>query len=1125
MLSVSTGRSIPDADSIDDFPHAQPALPENTPVKFGPLNLRAMLRIVTAQVRLPLTGLCALFALWVGPFADTSSAQVLETITLNVARRGHTATPLADGRVLIVGGENSIGHVADSELFDPISRTFSVGPVLATPRTDHSATLLPDGRVLIVGGNASTGATGSTEIFDPVTGAFSSGPSMQNARAGHSATVLADGRLLLAGGDTPGSAEIYDPQTQGFVPVSARLIAPRGLHSAARLQDGRVLIVGGIGLNNAPLSSAELFNPGVGTFVAVSATMATARWLPTLSVLPDGKVQVIGGNAEGSMEIFDPNGEFFNARAILPPDSALLDETLSARSRAALIRPQPQGWLSLELYELLNRQDHSLTEMPQANQAMVAGGVNSDGQVLTSTVLVKSSRATVTTDRTDYAPGEVVTVTGTGWQPGETVLLVLHEDPTAEPDRTFSATADSNGRFTTIEFAPDANDVGRTFTLTAIGQGSGFVAQTVFTDAELVTAELTGAMNDVTIVQGAAPSPFIISVNATGGIACSVTSGSPATATVRTVYTFNAAGMLSSSTPSAGLNFFAPTPCSGTNGTVTWAGDPTPYGVGATVSANALTPANNYTITLSPGAGTTTVSSPNQQGGKLEDGNATTITVHVRLAAPSGLTANGVSQTQINLSWTDNSTGEDNFTIESSSNGGTTFLPLAIVGAGVTTFSHTGLTCGTTRPYRVRATKTTPTGLNSDLSNVASGSTTTCNNPPTADAGGPYSVPEGGSIPLTGTGTDPDAGDTLTYTWDLDNNGTFETAGQNPTFSAAALDGPGSQIVVLKVCDDHNACTTSSATVTINNVPPTATFNAPSSVSEGNPIALSLTSPVDVAADLPSLQYAFDCGDGAGYGAFSSTNSKSCPTTDNGSRPVRGKIKDKDGGESEYTASVTIINVAPTITAVTPSGNVLVGQPVTFTGTATDPSSVDTTYGFSWAWNTGSGFGSFGSVNNNTYVTSYSVCGTYTVQAKAQDKDAGISQAFTSIPPASVWNGNFLPPLKEGMSNLVQKGRVVPVQISFGCGGHLSGLAPEIQLLIGDFVANVGTETSAENVVTESVSNADTGKLMREIDSKYIYNLAIPNQAWSGGQALTVRIRPFGPNTSPAMYILLEIRK
>ena len=47
---------------------------------------------------------------------------------------------------------------------------------------------------------------------------------------------------------------------------------------------------------------------------------------------------------------------------------------------------------------------------------------------------------------------------------------------------------------------------------------------------------------------------------------------------------------------------------------------------------------------------------------------------------------------------------------------------------------------------------------------------------PVVDAGGPYAVDEGGSVTVAATGSDPD-GDAITYAWDLDNNGTFETAG------------------------------------------------------------------------------------------------------------------------------------------------------------------------------------------------------------------------------------------------------------------------------------------------------------------------------------------------------------
>ena len=59
---------------------------------------------------------------------------------------------------------------------------------------------------------------------------------------------------------------------------------------------------------------------------------------------------------------------------------------------------------------------------------------------------------------------------------------------------------------------------------------------------------------------------------------------------------------------------------------------------------------------------------------------------------------------------------------------------------------------------------------------------------PTVDAGGPYSVFAGFTVGVTATGSDPN-GDTLTYAWDLDDNGSFETPGQSATFSAVVRHG------------------------------------------------------------------------------------------------------------------------------------------------------------------------------------------------------------------------------------------------------------------------------------------------------------------------------------------------
>jgi predicted extracellular nuclease len=175
---------------------------------------------------------------------------------------------------------------------------------------------------------------------------------------------------------------------------------------------------------------------------------------------------------------------------------------------------------------------------------------------------------------------------------------------------------------------------------------------------------------------------------------------------------------------------------------------------------------------------------------------------------------------------------------------------------------------------------------------------------PTVSAGGPYSVTEGGSVGLSATGSDSN-GDALTYSWDLDNNGSFETPGQNVTFTAG--DGPASPTVRVQV-DDGTATTVAEATVTVTNVAPTATFVAPASASAGVPFTLSLTNPSDPsAADTAAgFEYAFDCGDGSGYGAFGSASSRSCETSSAGTRTVRGQIRDKDGGVTEYSATVTV---------------------------------------------------------------------------------------------------------------------------------------------------------------------------------------------------------------------------
>src|SRR5207247_4070437 len=409
-----------------------------------------------------LAALGAGVALLAVALSSLSSAQVVGSADMQVARQGHTATLLADGRVVLIGGENASGPVSQAEIFDPVAGAFSTVANSSIARADHTATLLTDGRVLVTGGRHNDTLLTSTEIFDSATNSFLASPAvLQHARTGHSATVLADGKLLVVGGDAAGSAELFDPATQSFTSLAALLSVPRMFHAAVLLQSGQVLIVGGVGKNNKALRSAELFDPTTLSFAAVDSALQVARVLPTLRVLADGKVQVMGGSQDNSMEIFDPAWGSFGAYAQLlnSSSSTPVETILRAQTRAALFHNLQDGALVGAFAPLLDRDEYSLTEMPKQNQALVAGGVDTNGQSLPSAAMLSSSAASVTTDKLDYPPGQTVTITGGGWQPGEKVSMVLHEEPSLHAERKLSAEADAAGHFTNTKYTPEHHDL------------------------------------------------------------------------------------------------------------------------------------------------------------------------------------------------------------------------------------------------------------------------------------------------------------------------------------------------------------------------------------------------------------------------------------------------------------------------------------------------------------------------------------------------------------------------------------------------------------------------------------------------------------------------------------------
>src|SRR5439155_12928229 len=91
--------------------------------------------------------------------------------------------------------------------------------------------------------------------------------------------------------------------------------------------------------------------------------------------------------------------------------------------------------------------------------------------------------ATLTTDRQDYPPYSYVYFHGSGFQPGETVdMLVVETDPVQQSFQPWYVVADANGEFDTSWFIYSSDFNGATFLATATGETSQLTASATFTD-------------------------------------------------------------------------------------------------------------------------------------------------------------------------------------------------------------------------------------------------------------------------------------------------------------------------------------------------------------------------------------------------------------------------------------------------------------------------------------------------------------------------------------------------------------------------------------------------------------------------------------------------------------------
>lgn len=242
---------------------------------------------------------------------DPTTGTFSRTGTMTIMRDSHTATRLADGRVLLTGGYADApvlpqyATISSAEIYNPATGNFQATGSMSESRAYHTATLLGNGKVLITGGAIDNGIEyielTTAELYDPATGTFSPTGEMSTPKSYHTATLLTNGQVLIVGGGT-NVAELYDPSTGTFSDTGSMAI-PRFALTATLLENGQVLIAGDM--------IAELYDPSTGIFTT-TGSMVEQRYWAISTLLGNGKVLIAGGGSDTS-ELYDPETGTFSA--------------------------------------------------------------------------------------------------------------------------------------------------------------------------------------------------------------------------------------------------------------------------------------------------------------------------------------------------------------------------------------------------------------------------------------------------------------------------------------------------------------------------------------------------------------------------------------------------------------------------------------------------------------------------------------------------------------------------------------------------------------------------------------------------------------------------------------------
>jgi hypothetical protein len=352
---------------------------------------------------------------------------------------GHADLP--DGRILVVGGyggsSTNIG-IANAEIFDPSLNKWTAIPNTAYKRWYPTATPLADGRVMVTGGWQTSSHTnaGIPEIYDPSTNLWTQLTKANNPFETYPFIIqLTDGRLLHVGGtEYPTVTEFLDLTTQTWTSVDARIIDGA---SATMYLPNKILKAGSA-------TDSQNAGPSSNTAFTLDMTQTTPMWqqVPSmayprsfmnLTELPDGTVLATGGetdknggniaNAVYAAELWSPATQTwttmasmhtpreYHSTALLLPDGRVLQSGMGADFGNV------PDEMTAEFYSppyLFKGTRPTITSAPTG----VAFGANffvgtPDGATITSAVLIRTAAVTHFFDQnTRFVPVTFTQTTG-----------------------------------------------------------------------------------------------------------------------------------------------------------------------------------------------------------------------------------------------------------------------------------------------------------------------------------------------------------------------------------------------------------------------------------------------------------------------------------------------------------------------------------------------------------------------------------------------------------------------------------------------------------------------------------------------------------------------------------------